>query len=82
MSSSSTDRIQKQVILKASRKRVWQALTDTTEFGEWFRVALSDNFAQGARATGNVLHPGYEHLKFDVIVERMEAECVFAWRCS
>ena len=59
MSSNSTDRIQKQIVLRASRKRVWQALTEAKEFGEWFRVALPGKFAQGARATGNVLHPGY-----------------------
>lgn len=80
MNSNSPDRIQKQIVLKASRQRVWQALTDTKEFGEWFRVALPSKFSQGARATGNVLHPGYEHLKFDVTVERMEPERVFAWR--
>jgi len=35
---SSTDRIEKQIGLKAPRARVWRALTDPGEFGQWFGV--------------------------------------------
>ncbi|MBT6482786.1 MAG: vanillate O-demethylase oxidoreductase VanB, partial [Gammaproteobacteria bacterium] len=33
------DKIEKNVDLNAPIERVWQALTDHREFGEWFRVA-------------------------------------------
>ena len=34
------NRIEKRVELKAPVSRVWRALTDYREFGEWFRVRL------------------------------------------
>jgi hypothetical protein len=40
MGKSSTDRIVKRIELKASPARVWRALTDYREFGEWFKVNL------------------------------------------
>src|SRR4051812_40206530 len=66
---SSTDRIQKQVRLKAPRSRVWRALTDAQEFGTWFRVKLETGFAVGQVACGHITYPGYEHLKFEATVE-------------
>ena len=35
-SSSSTDRIQKTIILRAPRSKVWRALTDSSQFSQWF----------------------------------------------
>jgi uncharacterized protein YndB with AHSA1/START domain len=77
---ASTDRIEKEVVVKAPRARVWRALTDAAEFGKWFGVEMHDSFAPGARARGKITHPGYEHLTLDVTVERMEAERLFSWR--
>ncbi len=75
-----TDRIEKKLLLRAPRARVWRALTDAKEFGKWFQVELAGPFAPGSRVHGKVTHPGYEGLKFEVTVERMEAERVFSWR--
>jgi len=75
-----TDRIEKQILLRAPRARVWRALTDASEFGTWFRVALDGEFTVGTRVTGRVTYPGYEHLRFQVFVERMEAESRFSFR--
>ena len=80
MNTSSTDRIEKQILIKASRKRVWRALTDTGEFGEWFRVKISGQFVPGQSVSGSILHPGYEHLTWNVTVEKMEPERFFSWR--
>ncbi len=80
MSSADTDRIQKKIRLRAPRARVWRALTDTKEFGQWFGVALTGTFAPGARLRGAVTYPGYEHVTFDITVERMEPERLFSWR--
>jgi len=77
---SSTDRIQKQVQLKAPRSRVWRALTDPQEFGTWFRVKFDTGFTVGQVARGHITYPGYEHLKFEATIERMDAERVFALR--
>jgi uncharacterized protein YndB with AHSA1/START domain len=75
-----TDRIEKQVLLKAPLKRVWRALTDSAEFGDWFRVKLGDPFLPGKSVSGPILHPGYEHLTWTVTVEKMEPERLFSWR--
>jgi len=80
MNTSSTERIERQVLIKAPRKRVWRALTDTGEFGEWFRVKVSGKFVPGQSISGPVLHPGYEHITWSVTVEKMEPERLFSWR--
>lgn len=78
--TSATDRIEREVFLKAPRARVWRALTDADEFGKWFGAEMKDSFAPGARARGRVTHPGYEHMTMDITIERMEPERVFSWR--
>lgn len=80
MSASSTDRIEKQIDLRAPVARVWRALTDHREFGEWFRVELEAPFAVGQVTKGRITYPGYEHLKMEVVVERMEKERLFSYR--
>ena len=77
---TSTDRIEKKTLLRAPRPRVWRALTDAGEFGTWFRVALDSDFVAGKQVTGRITYPGYEHLKFEVTVERMDAERLFSFR--
>ena len=78
--STNTDRIEKEMVIKAPVKRVWRAITDSTEFGEWFRVKLAGPFAAGKRIKGPVLHPGYEHIIWDVTVDRIVPEKLFSWR--
>lgn len=76
----STDRIEKRVLLRAPRARVWRALTDAAAFGEWFGVKLKGSFAPGVRLRGEVTHKGYEHVPFEITVEQMEPERLFSWR--
>jgi len=78
--ASSTDRIEKHVLLKHPRSRVWRALTDSQEFGRWFGVDLTGAFEPGARLRGRVTHKGYEHVTMEIVVERMEPEGLFSWR--
>ena len=80
MNTMSTDRIEKQVVLRASRSRVWRALTEADQFGQWFGVHLACPFGVGAHVTGQVTQPGYEHIPFNLTIERMEPERVLAWR--
>jgi len=75
-----TDRIEKKILLRAPRERVWRALTDAAEFGAWFRVKLEGAFEAGKHVRGRVTYPGYEHLTFDVLVERIEPERLFSFR--
>jgi uncharacterized protein YndB with AHSA1/START domain len=79
-SATGTDRIEKQIVLRAARSRVWRALTDAEEFGAWFGFRLARPFAPGARVHGRVTTPGYENLSFEMSIERMEPERLFSWR--
>ena len=78
MSVTSTDRIEKSVVLRAPRARVWRALTDAEAFAQWFGVEIAGPLAPGGRVTGRITHPGYEHLPFHITVERMEPERLVA----
>lgn len=79
--NTSTDRIEKQLLLKAPRSRVWRALADAEVFGEWFGVALKGkHFVAGQHTQGYITYPGYEHLLWDVLVERIEPERVLSFR--
>lgn len=77
---STTDRIEKKILLRAPLARVWRALTDAEEFGTWFRVKLQGSFAPSARLVGHITYPGYEHLKMELTVEKMEPERLFSYR--
>lgn len=80
METVTTDRIEKRVVLKASQSRVWRALTDAEEFGTWFGVALEAPFLPGSRVEGRIKLRGYEHVRMEVVVERMDPEHYFSYR--
>ena len=73
------DRIEKRIELKAPLSRVWQAITDYRQFGEWFRVKLDGPFRPGEKSTGHISYPGYEHLKWEVVVQQMVPEQLFSF---
>ena len=75
-----TDRIEKKVTLKAPRSRVWRAISDADQFGEWFRVKLESPFKEGKSVRGRILHPGYEHMTMDMMIEKIEPERYFSYR--
>jgi uncharacterized protein YndB with AHSA1/START domain len=74
-----SDRIEKTVELKAPVSRVWRALTDHREFGTWFRVKLEGPFVPGQVSRGQIAYPGYEHLRWEVTVKKMEPERLFSF---
>ena len=74
-----SDRIEKRIELKAPVSRVWRALTDYREFGEWFRVKLEGPFVAGQVSRGQITYPGYEHLKWEAVVQKLEPERLFSF---
>lgn len=74
------DRIVKIVELKAPVSRVWRALADHNEFGEWFRVELDGPFKPGAISRGRMTYPGYENYPWLATVEQMEPERLLSFR--
>lgn len=73
------NKIEKSVELKAPIARVWRALTDHREFGEWFRVNIEDPFVIGQESRGHITYPGYEHVQWRAIVQKMEKEELFSF---
>jgi len=74
-----TDRIEKRIELKAPVARVWRAITDYKEFGEWFRVKLDGPFVAGQESTGRITHPGFEHVIWRATVKSLEPERLFSF---
>ena len=80
-SNENSDRIERSVVIQASRRRVWRALADAEEFGRWFGVNLEGQaFVAGQRTHGSTIYPGYEHMVFDVEVERIEEMNLLSYR--
>ncbi len=86
-----TDRIEKQILLRAPRKRVWHALSDSTEFGSWFGMKFDGPFAPGASVRGVIVpttvnaevakaQKQYEGMPFEITIEQMEPERLFSFR--
>ncbi len=64
-------RIEKAIELGAPVSRVWRALTDYREFGTWFRVRLEGPFVPGQATRGQITYPGYEHIRFEAVVQKV-----------
>lgn len=74
-----SDRIEKSVELKAPVGKVWKALTDYRAFGDWFRVKLEGPFKPGEISRGRITYPGYEHVTWEAVVQKMEPERLFSF---
>jgi uncharacterized protein YndB with AHSA1/START domain len=73
------DRIEKRIELKAPVSRVWRALTDYRQFGEWFQAKLDGPFVQGQIARGQITYPGYEHVTWEMTVQKIQPERLFSF---
>ena len=80
MPAVSTDRIEKQIVIRAPRSKIWRALTDLEQFQQWFGAKLDTPFAPGARSRGHVTEKGWEHVQMDIQIERMEPEHTLTYR--
>ena len=91
MPTVNTDQIVKTVFLRAPRARVWRALTDVKEFGDWFGMKFNGPFTPGARLRGvttpTTVDPvvakaqqQYAGISFEITIDRIEPERFFAFR--
>ena len=77
---NATDRIEKEIVLRAPRSRVWHALADADQFGAWFGMKLEGAFAPGARAHGQIDLPGHGNVTVEIAIERMDLETRMSYR--
>lgn len=91
MTGPATDRIEKTVLLRAPRERVWHAIADARQFGSWFGVAFDGPFAAGARLTGRIVptqadaevakaQAAYAGMTFELTIDRIEPMRLFSFR--
>jgi uncharacterized protein YndB with AHSA1/START domain len=73
------DRIEKRIEIAAPVSRVWRALTDSRQFGEWFLVRMDGPFVAGEPVGGQITHPGYEHVRMEIVVKEIEPETLFSY---
>ena len=73
------NQIEKQVEIAAPVSRVWRALTDYRQFGEWFLVKMDGPFVAGKPIGGQITHPGYEHLRMEIVIKAIEPETLFSY---
>src|SRR5437667_6657937 len=85
MSSVPTDRIEKTIVLRAPRARVWRALTDPAEFARWFGVKFDAPFKPGAPMRGVLVGTAVDaavakaqrqhaDVPFEITIDRIEPE--------
>jgi uncharacterized protein YndB with AHSA1/START domain len=88
---SAGERIEMKTQLKASRSRVWRAISDPQELGAWFGLRAEGPFVPGARVTGTIVpttvdadvakqQRQFEGTKFELLIERVEPERLFSFR--
>jgi uncharacterized protein YndB with AHSA1/START domain len=86
-----TDRIEKKILLRAPLKRVWRALSDSTEFGAWFGVKFDSSFTPGAHMRGAIVgttvdpdvakaQKQFEGVPFEIMIEQIEPERLLSFR--
>src|SRR5262245_6878138 len=91
MAVAVTDRIVKSILLHAPRARVWRALTNAKEFGQWFGMRFEGQFTPGAHIRGAITpttvdaevarsQKPYEGLPFEITIDRIEPERLFSFR--
>jgi uncharacterized protein YndB with AHSA1/START domain len=77
---NTTDRIEKEIVLRAPRSRVWRALADAEQFGAWFGMRLEGAFAPGARVHGQMTTSAHQHVTIEFAIERMDPESRLSYR--
>jgi uncharacterized protein YndB with AHSA1/START domain len=89
--STDTDRIEKKVLLRAPRARVWRAVADSKEFGSWFGMKLDGPFVAGKALRGAIvptsvdaevaqMQKPYEGSQVEIMIDRVEPERLFSFR--
>jgi uncharacterized protein YndB with AHSA1/START domain len=74
-----TNSIEKQIEIKAPVARVWRALTDHVEFGQWFGAKMDGPFVVGKTTAGKILESDYAHILLTATVLKMEPERLFSY---
>ncbi len=89
--STETDRIEKTILLRAPLARVWRAISESAQFGEWFGMRFDGPFAAGKVMKGKMtpttvdpevakLQSKFDGFPFEITIDRIEPERLFSFR--
>lgn len=70
--------IEKQITIKAPMAKVWKALTDAKQFGQWFKVDLQSDFVAGKTTLGTNTSKGFE-MKMEFHVKDIKPQTYFSY---
>ncbi len=70
--------IERQIEIKAPMAKVFLALTDSKQFGQWFKVKLDGPFVAGKTTTGMNLSKGFE-MPMQFIIREIKPETYFSY---
>src|SRR5438445_11459336 len=77
---NATDRIEKEIVLRAPQARVWRALANAEEFGAWFGMKLEGEFAPGGSVHGQITLPDHGQVTIEIAIERLDPESRMPYR--
>jgi uncharacterized protein YndB with AHSA1/START domain len=80
MAASELSRIERKILLRAPRERVWKFLTNIEDFSKWFHVETAGTFTPGARLQVKSTNESCKGIEFCIVVERMEPPHTLSWR--
>ena len=89
--TSSTDQIVKEIVIKAPQEKVWRAISNAREFGEWFGVEFDGEFAPGKPISGRItptkvdpavaeIQKSHAGFPFTIVVDRIDPMHTFSYR--
>jgi uncharacterized protein YndB with AHSA1/START domain len=89
--STTPDGIEKKIMLRAPRQRVWEAISDARKFGSWFGVEFDGPFVPDRHMTGKIVpttvdeevarsQKPYEGKSFNITVDRIVPMKLFSFR--
>jgi uncharacterized protein YndB with AHSA1/START domain len=78
--STELNRIERKIVIRAPRARVWRALTTGSEFSKWFHVEMDGEFTPGAQIRMTSTYPQCAGQSFYLYVEQMTPERKFSWK--
>jgi uncharacterized protein YndB with AHSA1/START domain len=87
----SSDRIEKKILLHAPLARVWRALSESTEFGNWFGMRFDKPFSPGATISATIVptivnpevakaQKAYQGIRFEIQIEQIVPERLLSFR--
>ena len=78
--ATDTNVIEKEIVLRAPRSRVWRALSDSAEFGQWFGMTLDGPFKTGQQMSDKFSNPKYAHITLYMTIVDIEPESLLSYR--